>query len=1124
MFVERIGWFALSFVLALWLGGCGQAGEKGGDKEPTAGQRTLPQFTLMGKASTGVGFVNKIPENRYRNILSYQYYYNGGGVALADINGDGLTDILFSANAGPFRLYLNKGNLQFEDITVKSGIRIPGKASWNTGITMVDINHDGLPDFYACRSGKLQPENRTNLLFVNQGDNTFKESAREYGLDDPGYSIQAAFFDYDKDGDLDMYLANHGTNFYGRDEAGIQRKRDRFSGDKLYRNDQGKFTDVTATAGIFERGFSYGLGLATGDLNQDGWDDIYVSNDFFEHDYLFWNQGDGTFREGIKSATRQISYFGMGNDLSDINNDGLPDIVVLDMPAEDHYRKHTNLEGLSFEKFWKFVNDGYHYQYMYNSLNLNNGNGTFSNVVQLAGFPNTDWSWAPLTADFDNDGLKDIYITNGLRKDVLNLDFGSNIQARFAGALGPDGQLSDDQYLAMLASMPSRKINNYLFRNNGDLRFRNETKAWGLAIPSFSNGAAFGDLDNDGDLDLVVNNIDDAAFIFRNNQEQQTENHFLQIKLAGPAGNTYGLGTKVYVTAAGMTQYQQLYLTRGYQSAVEPMLHFGLGEAAKADTILIIWPDGRRTEKYSTVADQVITFDHQQAVKKETPPLTLNPVTSTLFREITDEVNLIHAHQENVYQDLKKQYLLPHDLSKFGPGLAVADVNADGLEDFYIGGAKGYSGTLYLQQQDGSFRQRVGPWSEDRNSEDLAALFFDANEDGAPDLYVVSGGNEFSPEDPWLADRLYLNEGEGQFVKSNDALPGIRASGSCVSAADIDGDGDQDLFVGGRLVPGSYPAPANSYILINEQGKFKDATQALLPALQKIGLVNAALWSDFDGDQQVDLILAGEWMPVLFFQNQNGKFVDVTAQTGLNDNNGWYFSLAEGDFDGDGDTDYLAGNFGLNSRFKASPESPLVVYAKDFDNNNSLDIVLGYYENNKLYPFHSRNALNDQMNFIKKSYPDYHSFAKATLHDIFTPEMLSGALHYQAKNFSSIYIENLGQGKFATRPLPVAAQISSVNDFLVKDFDRDGMLDIIISGNLYATEFRTARNDAGIGLFLKGDGKGEFKPSPVTKSGYFTPGDVKDLALVNYGENQAILVANNNDRLQLISVSKAMER
>ena len=1113
--VKRIYLFVIAFFLTTWLASCDQTRRQEAREETAGTNPDLPQFTLMQAAATGVYFVNKIPENRYRNILSYQYYYNGGGVALGDINRDGLTDILFSANAGPFRLYLNKGNLQFEDITQKSGIRIPGKASWNTGVTMVDINHDGLPDFYACRSGKLKPDNRTNLLFVNQGDNTFKESAREYGLNDPGYSVQAAFFDYDKDGDLDMYLANHGTNFYGRDEASVQLKRDRFSGDKLYRNDQGNYTNVTNAAGIHERGFSYGLGLGIGDLNQDGWDDIYVSNDFFEHDYLYWNQGDGTFREGIKSATRQISYFGMGNDLSDINNDGLLDIVVVDMPAEDHYRKHTNLEGLSFEKFWKFVKDGYHYQYMYNSLNLNNGNGTFSNIVQLAGFPNTDWSWAPLIADFDNDGWKDVYITNGLRKDVLSLDFGSNIQAKFAGSLGPDGKLSDDQYLAMLASMPSQKINNYLFHNNGNLQFENKTETWGLGIPSFSNGAAFGDLDNDGDLDLVVNNIDEAAFIFKNNQEKKA-GHFLKIKLSGPPENPHGLGAKVYVTTDGVTQYQQHYLTRGYQSSMESVLHFGLGEADKAETILVQWSDGRLSEMYEIEADKMITFEYQKAEKKEKPSDSYP--SPALFRDITHEVNLNHSHRENAYQDLKKEYLLPHDLSKFGPGLAVADVNGDGLEDFYIGGAKGFSGALYLQMKDGSFKKNTSPWLADKQSEDLGALFFDADGDGDRDLYVVSGGNEFVRQDPLLKDRLYLNQGSGKFTKSKDALPDIRSSGSCITAADIDNDGDQDLFIGGRLVSGTYPVPASSHILLNQQGKFKDATAELLPDLKEIGLVTAALWSDFNRDEQVDLILAGEWMPVLFFQNQNGKFINVTEMTGLSDNLGWYYSLAKGDFDGDGDTDYLAGNFGLNSRFKASPENPFEIYAADFDANKTLDIVLGYYYRDKQYPVHSRNALNDQMNFIKKKYPDYHSFALATVEDIFPPEKISGALHHKAKNFASIYIENKGQGKFDKRPLPLEAQISSVNDFVVKDFDRDGRLDVLISGNLYATEFRTARNDAGIGLFLKGDGKGGFTPVPVKESGYFTPGDVKDLAVINYGQNEVILVANNNDRLQLIRI------
>ncbi len=1071
-----------------------------------------PLFTEMKPERTQVRFNNRLPEDKYRNILRYQYYYNGGGVAIGDINDDGLSDLAFSGNVVAPRLYLNKGNFQFEDISERSGLVLPGKASWSTGISMVDINADGHLDIYLCRSGNLQPENRKNLLFINDGAGNFMERGEEFGLADPGYSIQAAYFDYDKDGDLDLFIANHGMNFYGRDQAPQNPKRDRFSGDKLYRNEGGKFVDVTQESGIYERSYGYGLGVGVGDLNQDGWDDIYVSNDFYEHDYLYWNQGDGTFREDVKSATRQISYFGMGNDIADINNDTLLDIIVLDMTAEDHFRRHTNLAGLTYEKYCDFVDRGYHYQYMFNSLNVNNGNGTFSNLAQLAGIARTDWSWAPLVADFDNDGLKDLYITNGLRKDVLNLDFINNTTARFARNVGADGRLPDQQFKALLDEIPVEAISNVAFRNQGRLQMQNTTQSWGLRKPSFSNGAAYGDLDNDGDLDLVVNNIDASPFLFKNNGENSSENNYLRIKLTGTYDNLSALGSKVYVETAEAVQYQQYFLSRGYQSSMEPVLHFGLGKANSAN-LKIVWPDGQVTYLSKVEANQVISVNYSQAQKK--PEAKPKRDLSTLFSDITDEIALDHWHRENDFDDFKREFLLPYRLSTLGPKLSVGDVNDDGLEDFYIGGSAGFAGRLYIQSPNGVFRQTEGPWRQDAASEDMGSCFFDADKDGDLDLYVASGGNEFEPDDARLLDRLYVNDGKGSFSKQ-DYLPIIRTSTSVVKASDLDDDGDLDLFVGGRQIPGKYPQPASSHILRNDAGKFVDVTPQLLPGLQDIGMVTDALWTDFDTDGQIDLIVTGEWMPILFFKNEGGRFVDVTPKTMSSDLTGSYFSLAEGDFDGDGDLDYLAGNLGLNHRYRASESHPFEVFAADFDDNSKLDIVLGYYYDDQLYPLYGRNVLQEQLNFLKGKYPLFRDYARATIQDIFDREKLQQALHYRVTNFASLYLENSGDGTFDAQVLPVEAQISPVQAFTVDDFDRDGHLDILLAGNRYTTEYRTSRSDASIGLMLKGDGQGGFKPIAHSESGIYVSGDVRSMVPIRIGGNNSVLVAKNKGKLQVL--------
>ncbi len=1078
---------------------------------------TAPEIVLFHPVpieQSGLDFVPTLPEDKFRNILRYQYYYNGGGVAVGDVNGDGLPDLCFSLNTEAPRLYLNQGAMTFEPAPDNGGIRLPSPNSWSTGISMLDVNADGWLDIYLCRSGNLRPENRRNLLFVNQQDGTFREAAATYGLDDEGYSVQAAVLDYDADGDLDLFLTNHGINFYGRDpQQRATNDQDPLTGDKLYRNDGGRFTDVSRAAGILQRSLSYGLGVGIGDLNQDGLDDIYVSNDFFEPDYLYWNQGDGTFREGIREAAPQLSYFGMGNDLSDVNNDGLLDIMVVDMMPADHYRRHTNLAGISYDKFLEFLDKGYHRQYMFNTLHLNMGKGQFRNHAWLAGVAQTDWSWAPLFCDLDNDGHKDLYITNGLRKDVLNLDFINNLNTKLAALNKPELELTDAQFREFLGDMPSERIANYAFHNDGDLRFADKTAAWGLAQPSFSNGAVYADLDRDGDLDLVVNNLADPPFLFENRARQETENHYLALELKGPPQNPLALGAKVWVRSEQGGQYQQLYAARGFQSSVEPIIHFGLGPDSLA-AVRVRWPDGQETLINRVAADRRLSLDYNSLQKR---PAEKEEPFPPLFADITARVGLQHRHRENAFDDFRREFLLPHRLSDLGPDLAVGDVDGDGREDFYVGGAAGSAGTLFRQQPDEQFEILPGPWTEDAACEDVGTLLFDADGDGDLDLYVASGGGVFDPDSPQYQDRLYVNDGAGGFQKASDALPVLHQSASCVRAGDLDQDGDLDLFIGGRHRPGAYPLPAGSTILRNAGGRFEDVTAELLPELADIGMVTDARWSDFDGDGRQDLILCGEWMTVRFFRNTGKELTEVTDQTGLSHLSGWYFSLAEGDFDSDGDIDYVAGNLGLNQRFQASEDEPLEAFAKDFDDNGQVDLVLAYSREGKSWPFYGRNVLGEQMPEIKKTFPDYAGYAQATVRELFPPGALSDALHLQADNFASVYIENQGEGRFAATPLPRAAQASAIQAMVPADFNADGRLDLLVAGNMFGVEFRSPRADASLGYLLLGYGNGRFLPVPPRESGLFAGGDVRSMASIRLGTQPALLIGKNDDRLQLIS-------
>ena len=1075
-----------------------------------------PLFTLLQPEQTGITFTNQVFEDDNNHPFKYSYFYNGGGVAIGDINNDGLADLFFTGNMVGDKLYLNKGGLIFEDITAPAGVG--NKGGWSTGVTMVDINLDGYLDIYVSRSYfRRNPSLRENLLFINNGDLTFREEAAAYGLNDSGFSVQAAFFDYDRDGDLDMYLANHYNHGGGYDEEESGARTDRLEDalDRLMRNNgDGTFTDVTEEARIRNEGC--GLGLGIGDLSGDGWPDIYVANDFKVSDSYFVNNRDGTFTESLKDTFKHTSFFGMGSALADYNNDGRLDVVVTDMLAAGNYREKTMMRSMNVERFWRLIEEGYHYQYMRNTLQLNNGNGTFSEIGYLAGIAKTDWSYAALLADFDNDGLKDLFISNGYRRDVRNVD----VTNRWEGILARQGgRFRRGQLQDLLGLFPVNKLTNYLYKNNGNLTFSDTSAASGLTHGSFSNGAAYGDLDNDGDLDLVINNLMDPAFLYRNNTAGRPGHSYLRIRLKGPDENPAGIGTKISLRRNGEQQHQEFHVTLGYQSAVEHALHFGLGKADAIENLRITWPDGHSQEPGPLAANQELTVRYEGTAASARSGA--GSTARVMMKEVADEIGVSYVHRENDYDDYAKEVLLPHKMSQFGPKVAVGDVNGDGRDDFFVGGASQQVGALYIQGITGRFQLHESPsWEADAKDEDLGALFFDADNDGDLDLYVVSGGNAFAESSTNYQDRLYLNDGLGGFEKSKGKLPAISASGSCVAAGDYDSDGDLDLFVGGRVQSGKYPFPARSYLLNNEMGVFTDVTEEVAPELREPGLVTSAVWSDFDDDGSLDLILAGEWMPVSIFRNEESRLINRTEAYGLGVTTGWWNAIEEGDFDNDGDSDYVLGNLGLNYKYKASPEEPLHVYGNDFDQSGTLDIVLGYYNQGVCYPVRGRECSSQQIPLIKTQFPTYDAFGGASLVEVYG-SALNEALHYEAKNFASTYMENLGNGRFSLKPLPVEAQFSTVQGIIVHDFDEDGNLDLLIAGNFYVSEVETGRADAGIGLFMTGDGKGDFVPIPPTDSGFKADLDVRDLTLARSARGKPlILVANNNDRMQVFRYGK----
>ncbi len=1065
-------------------------------------------FKEMLPSETGVDFKNTLVESQENNHILSETFVLGAGVAVGDINNDGLPDIYFSGNQVGDQLYLNKGNLKFENISKQSGIL--NRGSWSTGVTMADVNKDGFLDIYVCKNQFDDRKKSRNELYINNGDLTFSESAKSFGIADPGFSIQGTFFDYNKDGNIDLYLINQPPSRGSYQDSIIDKLPEHVFTDKLYQNLGAGlgFSDVSYITNT--RNLAHGLSSTVGDLNNNGWPDLYVTNDYHQPDHFFQNLQNGKFKDQILYAFKHISNFSMGSDIADYDNDGLLDIMVVDMVAEDHHRNKIFMGGMNIEKFEETLKAGGHYQYMFNTLQRNNGNGTFSDLAQLAGVSKTDWSWSPLFVDLDNDGFKDLFITNGINRNMRHSDIISKQKSIVDSLKNIANDTSKIDALLLAKMAPIDPFPNYAFKNNGDLTFDNKSEAWGFEQQTFSNGSAYADLDLDGDMDLIISNINQNALIYANTASDKGLNNYLNITLKPDLGSSiYGAKVSLYRSD---TLWQMIELTnaRGYMSKSDDLVHFGLGKAGKVEEIRVEWNDGTVSIVNNTNPNQLIRIDQKQAriIQAVEKPST------AIFKDITSQNIISHHHKENDHNDFEKEVLLPHKMSQFGPSIAVGDVNGDNLEDLFVGGAIGFPATLFIQDSSGHFIESSQEiWQQDLKYEDMGLALFDADGDKDLDLYIVSGGNEFTDNSAMYQDRLYINDGSGKFNKDESRLPTFSSSGSVVLPCDYDRDGDIDLFVGGRLVAQTYPTPASSQLLINNNGHFEMANTS---TFENLGLVTDATWTDINADGQIDLVVVGEWMPVTSFIQKEGAFKKVLI-SGFENTEGWYYSIASSDMDGDGDEDLITGNLGLNYKYKATQHDPFEVYYYDFDDNGSGDIVLSYFEHGQLFPVRGRSCSIEQMPSLSKKFSTFESFGASNLDDIYGTK-LNNALHLKAKTFASSYFENINGKSFTRSNLPPAAQVSSINNILVRDFDKDGNKDLLLSGNLFSSEIETPRNDAGNGIWLKGNGQGGFKTTSIMQSGFYAPMDAKDMKIIQCNGFEAVLIANNDHILQVVKI------